>query len=112
METKTIEQIIENLKELGHKPKSIKYKKNDYRIEYDMIETNIETESDVVTFRIRLGFNTGNLPVTFNKDEADYLENKDIDDWSIYKYWLEFTYSPANIQDLEDFLTELLNKYN
>ena len=75
-----------------------------------MVEMDIK--QDVVQFRIRLGFNTGNLPVTFDKEEAEYLENKGIDDWSIYKYWLDFSYSPTNEKDFENFLEELLERYN
>lgn len=110
MEIKTIETIIENLKGIGHKPKSTKYAKEDFQLKYDMLE--IDIKQDVVQFRIRLGFNTGNLPVTFDKEEAEYLENKGIDDWSIYKYWLDFSYSPANENDFENFLEELLERYN
>ena len=109
MEIKTIETVIENLKSIGYKPKSIKYIKEDSQIKYDMLEMYIEP--DVIQFRIRLGFNTGNLAVTFDKEDAEYLENKGIDDWSIYKYWLEFTYSPANEEDFENFLKELLERY-
>lgn len=74
-----------------------------------MIEMDIK--HDIINFRIKLGFNTGNLPVTFSKTEADYLKNKGINDWSIYKYWLEFTYSPQDEQDLKETLPDLINKY-
>ena len=110
MEIKTIETVIENLKDIGHKPKSIKHAKEDFQLKYDMVEMDIK--QDVVQFRIRLGFNTGNLPVTFDKEEAEYLENKGIDDWSMYKYWLDFSYSPTNEKDFENFLEELLERYN
>ena len=109
METKTIETVIKNLKGIGYEPNSIKHIKEDSRIKYGMLEMYIQP--NVIQFRIRLGFNTGNLPVTFNKEEAEYLENKGIDDWSIYKYWLEFSYSPANEEDFENVLKELLERY-
>lgn len=109
MEIKTIETVIENLKDIGYTPNSIKHIKEDSQIKYDMLEMYIQP--DLIQFRIRLGFNTGNLPVTFNKEEAEYLENKGIDDWSIYKYWLEFTYSPANEKDFKNLLQELLKRY-
>lgn len=109
METKTIETVIENLKGIGYKPNSIKHIKEDSRIKYDMLEMYIQP--DVIQFRIRLGFNTGNLAVTFDKAEAEYLETKGIDDWSIYKYWLEFSYSPVNEEDFENLLKELLERY-
>ena len=109
MEIKTIETVIENLKDIGYKPNSIKHIKEDSRVKYDMLEMYIQP--DVIQFQIRLGFNTGNLPVTFDKAEAEYLENKGIDDWSIYKYWLEFSYSPSNEEDFENFLRELLKRY-
>ena len=109
MELKTIETVIENLKGIGYKPNSIKHIKEDSRIKYGMLEMYIQ--QDVIQFRIRLGFNTGNLPVTFDKEGAEYLEAKGIDDWSIYKYWLEFSYSPVNEEDFENFLKELLERY-
>lgn len=109
METKTIETVIENLKDIGYEPNSINHIKEDSRVKYGMLEMYIQP--DVIQFRIRLGFNTGNLPVTFDKAESEYLENKGIDDWSIYKYWLEFSYSPADEEDFENFLKELLERY-
>lgn len=104
-----IEKIIKNLKEVGYQPNITQFTKDYSYVKYDMIEMDIEP--NVINFRIKLGFNTGNLPVTFNKADADYLESKGVDDWSIYEYWLNFTYSPQNKQDLEETLHDLIDKY-
>lgn len=109
MNPDSIEKIIKNLKKVGYQPNITQFTKDYSHVKYDMIE--MDFEHDVIKFRIKLGFNTGNLPVTFSKAEADYLEKKGIDNWSIYKYWLEFTYSPQTEQDLEETLHDLIDKY-
>lgn len=109
LKQENIEKIIENLEEVGYQPNTTQFTKDYSHVKYDMIEMDIKP--DVINFRIKLGFNTGNLPVTFSKADADYLESKGVDDWSIYEYWLEFTYSPQNEQDLEETLHDLIDKY-
>ena len=112
MTPEIIQNIIKNLEAKGFKAK-ITDKKNDIWLEYDRVKIHIDkNDNNVVYFSIRLGYNTGNLPVTFSKDEADYLTKKGVDDWNIYKYWLEFSYSPQNEQDLEKTLKKLFKEYN
>ena len=111
MNSETLQNIIENLKSEGYSTKSVTKKPNDIYVDYDKLQIHIDKNADTVYFSIRIGYNTKNLPVTFSKEKADYLANKGIDDWSIYKYWLEFSYSPQDEQDLETTLKELLETY-
>ena len=112
MNPESLQNIIDNLKSEGVETKSVTKKSNDIYVDYDKLQIHIDKNEDTVYFSIRIGYDTKNLPVTFSKEKADYLANKGIDDWSIYKYWLEFYYSNKDEKDLETTLKELLEEYN
>ena len=103
-----IKKIIENLKSYGFEPKSennlytktIVHYSNSYII-FNHDESNLTINLSAVINYVRV----------FDKDDVDYLTNKGINDWSIYRGRLELTYSTNDILDLEETLKELLKEY-
>lgn len=109
MELKTIEKIIQNLKEMGYKPKNTKITENITQVFYDsaqIIFHRYTNKKPTVNLYFALEYGT-----TFDQENVDYLIKKKVQYWSIYKNWLEVTYITTDEKDLEETIKEFFDKY-
>ena len=109
MNTQTIEKIIENIKSYGYHPDTINHNEKYIVIYYDSINFSFHNTQEPLAITVNANID---YRVTFDQENIDYLNSKGITNWSIYKYWLTFTYHPSNEKDLEDTIKDLLDAYN
>jgi hypothetical protein len=107
MKYEYISHIPKQLEQAGYKPKSVK--ENDKAVEIRTSECRfvISKESTLIEAYILI-----NSDLTFDIENVEYLEDKGIDDWSIYKHILTFTYAPKNEKDMLHTLIEVLRVYD
>ena len=109
MELKTIEKIIEDLKEIGYKPTDTRVTEDVTQVFYDSAQIIFHHHTGrkpTVSLYFALEYGT-----TFNQEDLDYLNEKQVHYWSIYKGWLETTYVTTNEKDLEETVKEFFDKY-
>ena len=109
MELKTIEKIIEDLKKIGYKPTDTRVTEDVTQVFYDsaqIIFHHHTSRKPTVSLYFALEYDT-----TFNQEDVDYLNEKQVHYWSIYKGWLETTYVTTNEKDLEETVKEFFDKY-
>jgi hypothetical protein len=109
MNTQTIKKIIENIKSYGYHPDTINHNEKYIDIHYDSINFSFDTSHKPLAITVNANIE---YRMTFDQENIEYLNSKGITKWSIYKYWLTFTYYPSNEKDLEDTLKDLLDAYN
>ena len=107
MKYEYISHIPKQLEQAGYKPKSVK--ENDKSVE---IRTNecrfvISKESSLIEASIRIAYD-----LTFDIENVEYLQDKNIDSWSIYKHILTFSYAPIHEKDMLNTLIEVLQVYD
>ena len=109
MELKTIEKIIEDLKEIGYKPTDTRVTEDVTQVFYDSAQIIFHHHTGrkpTVSLYFALEYGT-----TFNQEDLDYLNEKQVHYWSISKGWLETTYVTTNEKDLEETVKEFFDKY-
>lgn len=107
MKCEYISHIPNQLEQAGYKPKSVKENDKSIEIRTNECRFTISKTSSLIESSILI-----DSSLTFDIENVEYLEDKGIDNWSIYKHILTFSYATKNEKDMLHTLIEVLRVYD